>query len=101
MTLAEFKAWLEGFEEAMDAAPTPEQWAKIKDRIGQIAAPIPVSLKDLDWSKEGPNLPHRSEPLRVFGPTWIENPPSPYPYTTCSSAAMEADSVLNSQIPRN
>ena len=29
MTLAEFKAWLEGFKEAMGDAPTPEQWQKV------------------------------------------------------------------------
>ncbi len=33
MTIKEFKAWLEGFEEAMGGAPTPEQWAKIRAKI--------------------------------------------------------------------
>ncbi len=28
MTLNEFKAWLEGFSDAMGDTPTPEQWAK-------------------------------------------------------------------------
>lgn len=34
MTIAEFKAWLDGFEAAMSGAPTEEQWAKIKAKIG-------------------------------------------------------------------
>jgi len=33
MTLNEFKAWLEGFDEAIDTAPTVEQWIKIKTKL--------------------------------------------------------------------
>lgn len=33
MTLAEFKAWLEGFKEAMGDAPTPEQWQKVLAKL--------------------------------------------------------------------
>lgn len=33
MTIAEFKAWLDGFEAAMNGAPTEEQWAKIKAKL--------------------------------------------------------------------
>lgn len=36
MTLNEFKHWLDGFEEAMGDAPTPEQWAKIKAKLGAV-----------------------------------------------------------------
>jgi hypothetical protein len=36
MTLAEFKAWFEGFTEDMEGAPTPKQWKRIKDRVKQI-----------------------------------------------------------------
>lgn len=36
MTIAEFKAWLEGFEAAMSGAPTPEQWAAIKAKIATV-----------------------------------------------------------------
>ncbi len=36
MTLAEFKAWFEGFTEGMDAAPNEEQWKRIKDRVSEI-----------------------------------------------------------------
>ena len=36
MTLSEFKAWLDGFSEAMGEAPTPEQWAKIKRKLDDV-----------------------------------------------------------------
>ena len=36
MTLQEFKAWFEGFTEAMDDTPTPKQWKRIKARVGEI-----------------------------------------------------------------
>lgn len=39
MTLQEFKAWLDGFTDAMGDAPTPEQWAKIKAKLGEVTAP--------------------------------------------------------------
>ena len=38
MNVQEFKAWMEGFEEAMIDAPTPEQWAKIKAKINSLSA---------------------------------------------------------------
>jgi len=33
MTLNEFKAWLEGFDTAIQDSPTPEQWMKIKEKL--------------------------------------------------------------------
>ncbi len=37
MTPSEFKAWFEGFTEAFDSKiPTKVQWARIKERIGEI-----------------------------------------------------------------
>jgi len=39
MTPTEFKAWFEGFCEAIDAAPTPEQWAKIKAKVADMGGP--------------------------------------------------------------
>lgn len=38
MTVAEFKAWLEGFEEAMGGKPpTAEQWKTIKAKLSRVA----------------------------------------------------------------
>lgn len=36
MTLAEFKAWFEGFSETMEAAPNEKQWERIKARVAEI-----------------------------------------------------------------
>lgn len=36
MTLAEFKAWFEGYTEAVEGAPTDAQWARIKARVAEI-----------------------------------------------------------------
>lgn len=41
MTLAEFKAWFEGFTEEMDEAPTKKQWERIKKRVKEVdGAPV-------------------------------------------------------------
>ena len=37
MTPREFKAWFDGFTEAFsDKVPTVKQWARIKERVGEI-----------------------------------------------------------------
>jgi hypothetical protein len=36
MTLAEFKAWFEGFTEDMDGAPNEKQWKRIKAKVKAI-----------------------------------------------------------------
>lgn len=36
MTLAEFKAWFEGYTEGMDGPPNEKQWARIKARVKEI-----------------------------------------------------------------
>jgi hypothetical protein len=36
MNTAEFKAWFEGFTEAMDRAPNAKQWKRIKERVDEI-----------------------------------------------------------------
>lgn len=36
MTPKEFKAWFDGFTEAMDGTPTVKQWARIKERVAEI-----------------------------------------------------------------
>jgi len=33
MTISEFRAWLDGFKEAIGEAPTPEQWKKVLARV--------------------------------------------------------------------
>lgn len=37
MNLPEFKAWFDGFTEGFEGdTPTPKQWKRIRDKIGQI-----------------------------------------------------------------
>lgn len=36
MTPREFKAWFDGFTEAFSGTPTKAQWARIKERVGEI-----------------------------------------------------------------
>ncbi len=36
MTMAEFNAWLEGFEEAIDGTPTKAQWKKIRAKLDTV-----------------------------------------------------------------
>lgn len=36
MTLAEFKAWFNGFTESMESNPTEKQWERIKARVAEI-----------------------------------------------------------------
>jgi hypothetical protein len=45
MTPSEFKAWFDGFAEAIGDTPTPEQWARIREQVKAIAPetrPLPV-----------------------------------------------------------
>jgi hypothetical protein len=36
MTVNEFKIWLEGFSESISVAPTPQQWARIKEKLEEV-----------------------------------------------------------------
>ena len=43
MTLEEFKAWFEGYCEAIEGAPTPAQWEKVKAKLADtVALRVPV-----------------------------------------------------------
>lgn len=42
MTLSEFKAWLEGFSEGIETAPTEKQFEKIKAKVAEINS-VPVT----------------------------------------------------------
>lgn len=65
MTLSEFKAWLEGFEEAMgDNPPSAEQWRTIKEKLKRVEAvkidPLKPYLhrndRTIPWWTTGPNV---------------------------------------------
>jgi len=41
MTIGEYRAWLEGFEEALQGkAPNKAQWKKIKERLWEVSATV-------------------------------------------------------------
>lgn len=70
MTIAEFKAWLEGFETALTGAPTPEQWEAIKAKIAQLRGvdvqPLPVNYRHPTWWECPPaTMNDRTIPLRA------------------------------------
>jgi len=59
MSFAEFKAWLDGFKEAVGDAPTPEQWVKVLTKLETVS---------MDWTRGiggGPLIPHQSGSLHV------------------------------------
>jgi len=60
MTLAEFKAWLDGFKEAVGDAPTPEQWQRIVGKLATVYEPLPVL----------PALPAQPYPSFPLSPVW-------------------------------
>lgn len=47
MTLSEFKAWLEGFEEAMGGnPPSADQWKAIKAKLAKVELIKPTAYRD-------------------------------------------------------
>lgn len=38
MTLSEFKAWLDGYSEAIGEAPNAEQWKRIQEKLATVGA---------------------------------------------------------------
>lgn len=67
MTLSEFKAWFEGYTEALDGAPDEKQWKRIKAQVAKIdGTPLTQTVfidryRDYKW------------------PSW------PYPYVSYSA----------------
>lgn len=59
MTPEQFKAWFEGFCEGIAEAPTPEQWAKVKDKVADLRAAPLVLPRGTEYKRwfDGPPLP--------------------------------------------
>ena len=58
MTVKELKAWLEGFSEAIDGAPTEKQWELVKEKIAETQAEtkteiLPIPERDY-WPRRWP-----------------------------------------------
>lgn len=68
VTICEFKAWLEGFEEAIgDKAPTKPQWKRIKERLAE------VNDVYAEWPYRWPS-------------GYVSNTPFPSPFTVTTTA---------------
>lgn len=79
MTLAEFKAWLEGYSASFkDGAPNAEQWAEIKRRM-DAAQPISIEQAPAPYVPVNPHPP--AEPLRPLRP-YVAEPWKPDPNST-------------------
>jgi len=62
MTLSEFKAWLEGFEEGVKGSPNQAQWKKIKERLEMVMESAPYTPQ--------PIIIQRDLPYRPWWPQW-------------------------------
>ncbi len=79
MTLGEFKAWLDGFSAAINGAPTAEQWATIREKLGEVQAfPLPAV------TAPSPYVP--SVYPNPFTPSTLPAMPPPSWATTCGAA---------------
>lgn len=67
MTIAEFKAWLEGYEASFDGAPSPEQFGEIKAKLARVFEAAPAYMP----TYVAPTLP------------WYSAPPVTLPLRTC------------------
>lgn len=55
MTINEFKAWFDGFSEGIKKAPTPKQWERIQERVGEIDGAAPTVIYDYPYRPWWPN----------------------------------------------
>ncbi len=65
MNLPEFKAWFEGFTEAMDGPPGAKAWKRIQERVGAIVpepTPWPVIVREYPSYWRGPYWAHNGMP---------------------------------------
>ncbi len=91
MTLAEFKAWFEGFIEDIDARPTEKQWKRIKARVKEIdGTAITKEIWYRDWKPYWAG-PYWAYSTNVAGGQ-SANYMTTYDYgTTMPSAAVKAE----------
>ena len=61
MHLQEFKAWFEGYTEAMKGAPSEKQWARIKEQVKKI---------DGTWYYSWPQYTHTYDRYLPVWPTY-------------------------------
>lgn len=76
MNINEFRAWFDGFSEAMGDTPTPEQWAKIKAKVhsldplgglGKLNTPFGPAGTPSDYRSPSAVSPNLQRPITVSG----------------------------------
>jgi len=60
MTLSEFKAWLEGYEESFVNGPNTKQWDKIKEKLNSISLVKPPVTREATKVTGLPDFPFRN-----------------------------------------
>lgn len=95
MTMQEFKAWFDGYTEAMDSTPNEKQWNRIKERVRQIDGQMTTVqhfYSDYWWPPRltGPYWQWLT-PLPSYGTSISGASPSELPVTTCFAALGTAD----------
>ena len=95
MTLAEFKAWFEGFSEGIDTVPTEAQFAKIKDKVSKIDGTVttyPVFV-DRYWPSrlwlDGHIVGYPNQPYGWGGPIWAQATGGVTPLSAVSGQATQ------------
>ncbi|HEY0120631.1 MAG TPA: hypothetical protein VGC14_02530 [Rhizobium sp.] len=83
MTLAEFKAWFEGFTETLEAAPNEKQWERIKARVAEINGAVTTYPVFVD----------RYVP--PYRPWYVGTPLNPTFYSTNTSSDVKSTISLN------
>lgn len=64
MTSKEFVVWMQGFVEACnDYSPTPKQWDTLKDKLGNVADPLPLPFGGM--LEEPLSLPKYQQPRYI------------------------------------
>lgn len=74
MTFAEFRAWFDGYCEHVGDAPTPEQWARIKEKMAEVERAPPAIV--VPYVPTSPTV----------APSW--GPYQPYPLATCGGSSL-------------
>lgn len=98
MNIREFKAWLEGFEEAIEGAPTESQWKKLKEKLAQVGESdgsiLEAFRKKVEQDREcwKPKWPDSPWNIRNDDKIFLEGPglPDPQfaPYSTAQGQAL-------------
>ena len=79
MKIDEFKAWLDGYSEAIHGAPNEQQWDRIKAQIGTLVDAVKLVPYDIR------PIPCGQEPAIPYWPYIHPAPVIPYPVTCGTS----------------